>query len=293
MNILFLGSGGPAAIGAMKSLLDCDSQGKHKIVAVDCDELAAGFHFSDRSYVVPKYSDDRYYDEILKIIKRENIDLILPTSDDVISISYAKDWLFTDVNLFMSDYESINKCVDKFNFYKECKDKFSLPKTTDKFTPVFSKPRDGKGSRGIKLIDQTKENYIYQEYLPGTEYTIDVLADMESNALSVIPRIRIQTKAGISTKGRIVRNDIIEKECSKIVKHLGLKGVLCIQMKENDNREAKFIEINPRFGGGTYFTTLAGVNFVKIILDLIDGKEIKIPNPKEITVLRHFSEVVI
>ena len=44
MNILFTGAGGPAAVGAIKSLQDCDSQNKHKIVSVDCDELAVGFH---------------------------------------------------------------------------------------------------------------------------------------------------------------------------------------------------------------------------------------------------------
>lgn len=293
MNILFLGAGGPAAIGAIKSLNECDSQGEHKIVTVDCDELATGFHFGDRNYVVPKYNDDQYYDEILKVVKREDIDLVLPTSDDVISISHAKDWLFNNVILFMSDYNSISKCVDKFLFYNECETKFSLPKTTDKFTPVFAKPRDGKGSRGIKLIDETQKNYIYQEYLPGTEYTIDVLSDMNSNTLSVIPRIRLQTKAGISTKGRIVRNNFIETECSKIVKHLNLKGVVCIQMKEDEKGNPKFVEINPRFGGGTYFTTLAGVNFVKIILDLIDGKDVIVPEPKEVTVLRYFEEVVV
>ena len=48
MNILFLG-GGVMAIGRIKSLSDCDSQRKHKIVSVDCDELSVGFHLSDKS----------------------------------------------------------------------------------------------------------------------------------------------------------------------------------------------------------------------------------------------------
>ena len=69
MNILVSCAGGPAAVGAMKSLLECDSQGKHKIVSVDMDETAVGFHFSDKRYVVPRYIDELYYETITDIIK--------------------------------------------------------------------------------------------------------------------------------------------------------------------------------------------------------------------------------
>jgi carbamoyl-phosphate synthase large subunit len=290
MNVLLLGAGGPACHGAIKSLRDIDFDGK--IVSVDCNPLSAGFYLSDSYYIVPKASDDTYIDELLKVVEKENIDIILPTSfSEIVTITKNSD-RFNGVNLFMSNYESIMICSDKLKFYEKCKENFPFPKSTDKFIPVFAKPRDGKGSRGIKLIDDFEENYIYQEYLPGTEYTIDVLSDMNSEVLSVIPRVRLQTKAGISTKGKIVRNEVIEKECSDIVKFLNLKGVVCVQMKEDKDGNPKFIEINPRFGGGTFFTTLAGVNFVKIILDIVEGKEVEVPEPKEITVLRYFDEVV-
>ena len=44
--------------------------------------------------------------------------------------------------------------------------------------------------------------------------------------------------------------------CRNISKFLQLKGPVCMQMKEDELGSPKFIEINPRFGGGTYFTTL-------------------------------------
>ena len=64
-------------------------------------------------------------------------------------------------------------------------------------------------------------------------------------------------------------------------------------MKEDKDGKPKFVEVNPRFGGGTYFTTLAGVNFCKLIIDMLNGKELNIPKPKPITVLRYFEEIVI
>ena len=72
-----------------------------------------------------------------------------------------------------------------------------------------------------------------------------------------------------------------------------MKGPVCIQMKEDINGKPKFVEINPRVGGGTYFATLAGVNFMKIILDMMDNDDIYIEEPKEITVLRYYEEVVV
>jgi carbamoyl-phosphate synthase large subunit len=46
-------------------------------------------------------------------------------------------------------------------------------------------------------------------------------------------------------------------------------------------------------GGGTIFTTLAGANFPAMILNMIEGKEVLIPEISEITVIRYFEEIVI
>jgi carbamoyl-phosphate synthase large subunit len=134
---------------------------------------------------------------------------------------------------------------------------------------------------------------IFQEYLPGNEYTIDVLSDMNKEPIMAVPRLRIQTKAGVSTKGRIVNDQNTETECMNIAKHVGIRGPCCIQMKESAEGILKIIEINPRFGGGTIFTTLAGANFPAMIIDMINGKDIVKPTVSEITIIRYFEEIVL
>ena len=307
MNILVLSAGVPASHGVIKSLRDIDFKGK--IVSVDSNKMSAGFYLSDSYHTVPNAFDKNYIEVLLGIVKKENINLILPTSsNEIITISKHSE-MFTNigVNLFMSNYKSIMICSDKLDFYNKCKKYFPLPKTSlnprDIGFPFFAKPRKhSAGSRGIKVcrriedlscVDVKEKEYIYQEYLPGLEYTIDVLCDMNSNPISIVPRKRLQTKEGVSTKAKIVRDVEIEKYCFDICKFLELKGSICLQMKEDVNEKLKFIEINPRFGGGTYFSTLAGINFVKVILDLINEKQVNLPNPKEITVLRYYNEVVI
>jgi len=288
MNILILGAGGTAGYGTIKSLRSMEFTGG--IISVDSSELAAGFYFSDKYYVVPKADDEDYIKAIFKIVQKEKIDLILPTSPtDIIPIS-KNSYLFKG-KLFMSDYESIMDCIDKWRFYNKCKDKFSLPKTF-RGGGLFKKPINGRGSVGCEKLDLTSDDII-SEYLPGQEYTIDVLCDMNSNPLVVIPRKRLEIKAGQSYKGEIISDKNIEKQCSDICKFLKLKGPICLQMKEDENGNPKFLEINPRFGGGTHFTTLAGVNFLPIILDLFDERKPKIEKPNLIKISRYFEEIVV
>jgi carbamoyl-phosphate synthase large subunit len=207
----------------------------------------------------------------------------------------------------VSDRDKLEICRDKMLTFQTLSQKFALPFTTADSTgirafPVLAKPRFGKGSKGIVRIDDEsdlkyilskRDDLVFQEYLPGTEYTVDVLSDLESKPLMAVPRIRMQTKAGISTKGKILRDFTLEAECMQIAEHIGIRGPCCMQMKESNDGELKLIEVNPRMGGGTIFTTLAGANFPAMLIDLIEGREVSIPSISEITVVRYFEEFVL
>lgn len=318
MIILVSCAGGPAAVGVIKSVREFDKKNEHKIIAIDCDNLSVGFHLADRSYVVPFSVEDNYWKEVLKIIREEKVDLIVPTGDADI-VHFSRNQAILDklhVLNFMSNHKDIIDCQDKLTFYHRSSSEFNnlkhlFPITSDDWQdvefPILCKPRRGSGSRGIELWNDRNDvrsfsstenlhfssDYIYQEYLPGTEYTIDVLCDLSGEVLSVVPRERLQIKAGISSKGRIFRNELIEDSCARLCKILNMKGPVCIQMKESLDGTPKFVEINPRFGGGTYFATLANVNFMKIIIDIAMGNDVDVPYPKEITVLRYYNEVVV
>jgi carbamoyl-phosphate synthase large subunit len=220
---------------------------------------------------------------------------------------YKKKLLKLGALPVVSDVKTMEICRDKMQTYHHLSKKFDLPLTTldskklEGF-PLIAKPRYGKGSKGIVKIEnpldlryiQSKQNgFIFQEYLPGTEYTIDVLSDLNGEPLIAVPRIRVQTKAGISTVGKIIKDENISETCKSIAKYLKIKGPCCIQMKESNEGTLKLVEVNPRLGGGTIFTALAGANFPAMILDMAMGKRIKIPRISEITVVRYFEEIVV
>ena len=305
--VLVPGASGPAGINAIKSLKMANYKGK--IVATDSSSLSAGFFMANASEEVPEAENDSFVDKLLKIIKKHNIDALLPTSGfDIYPYSENRKKLAEiGAQAIVSDRDSLEICRDKMLTFETLSSSFEHPFTTMqperiREFPIIAKPRFGKGSRNVikiedefdlKYVTSKFDDMIFQEYLPGNEYTIDVLSDMNKQPIMAVPRLRIQTKAGVSTKGRIVNDPNTERECMNIAKHVGIRGPCCIQMKESAEHTLKIIEINPRFGGGTIFTTLAGANFPAMIIDMINGKDIVMPTVSEITIIRYFEEIVL
>ena len=309
-SVIIPGASGPAGINTIKSLKMVNFTGK--IIATDSSTLSAGFFMADSSEVLPEANHSAYIDRLIEIIKDHEVKVLMPASGfDIYPYSENRERL-AEIGAYavVSDRNTLEVCRDKTLTYQSLSSNgnFKVPFTTtnpDKVRsfPVIAKPQFGKGSRdvlkiddesGLEYISSKFDSMIFQEFLPGTEYTIDVLSDLDKKPLMAVPRIRIQTKAGISTKGKVIRDADIETNCMKIVEHLGIRGPCCIQMKESSEGIIKLIEVNPRLGGGTIFTALAGANFPAMILDMINGKEIShLPNISEITVIRYFEEIVI
>jgi len=306
-TILVPGASAPAAINTIKSL----KMVKYpvRIVSSDTNPISAGFYMSDAHELLPEIESKSYLSRLFEIITKHKISILMPTSGyDIYHYSkYKKKLLKLGALPVVSDVKTMEICRDKMQTYHHLSKKFDLPLTTldskklEGF-PLIAKPRYGKGSKGIVKIEnrldlryiQSKQNgLIFQEYLPGTEYTIDVLSDLNGEPLIAVPRIRVQTKAGISTVGKIIKDENISETCKSIAKYLKIKGPSCIQMKESNEGTLKLVEVNPRLGGGTIFTALAGANFPAMILDMAMGKRIKIPRISEITVVRYFEEIVV
>jgi carbamoyl-phosphate synthase large subunit len=308
-SVLVPGAAGPAGINTIKSLKLGGYQGS--IVATDSSELAAGFFLASSHYVMPEVSHrELYAEKLLALVSRESVQVLMPSSGyDVYAYSELKKEL-EEKKAFpvVSSRDSLEVCRDKLLTYTSLAHDFkdSLPFTTtdpDKIAcfPAMAKPRFGKGSRDVIRIDDEKdmqyvvskyEEMIFQEFLPGEEFTVDVMSDLKGKPIIAVPRLRLQTKAGISTRGKIIRDAKLESLCKRIVQTIGIIGPSCVQVKASSDGEFKLVEVNPRMGGGTIFTTLAGANFPKMILDMVSGNEITEPTISEITVVRYFDEII-
>jgi carbamoyl-phosphate synthase large subunit len=112
---------------------------------------------------------------------------------------------------------------------------------------------------------------LVMEYLPGDEYSVDVLAD-NGKCHRVIPRLRDKIKMGISFVGTVVYDKQIINYSRKLVESLGLHGNIGLQFKRDLNGIPKIIESNPRVQGTIVLCTAAGYNMVYNSIKLAIGE---------------------
>lgn len=307
-SVLVPGAAGPAGVNTIKSLKMARFGGK--IIATDSSKLSAGFFMASAHVVMPNIIDEvNYMTKLEQVIYNHNIEVLMPSSGYDIQLysKYRKQIEQLGAKPVVSDLESMEICYDKLMTFQKLNDKFDMPFTTtdpNKIPefPIIAKPRREKGGYDMMVIENENgliqatskfHDMIFQEYLPGEEYTIDVLSDLNKKPLVAVPRIRLETKGGISTKGKVMHDTKIEQICMNVADFIGIRGPCCIQMKGAKDGRLKLVEVNPRMGGGTIFATLAGVNFPALILDMVQEKEIIKPSFSETTIIRYFEEIIV
>jgi carbamoyl-phosphate synthase large subunit len=154
-------------------------------------------------------------------------------------------------------------------------------------------PRSKRFNTPYQVALNTDQEMLVQEYLSGQEFTVDVFSDLTGTALQAVVRERIETKGGISFKGRTRRDPDLEAQCLSLAEELNLIGPSCMQLKIADDNTPKFLEVNPRLGGGTIISTYAGVNLPALALELVQDETVSIPEPREITVSRYWEETIV
>ena len=291
-SVLITPAGSGMAVAAIKSL---KRDSKIRVISADVNQLAPGLFLSDRGYTIPSFTSEKFYETIIHIIREEKIDVIIPALDTILFDFSNKKGYFEEynVNVLVSEPKTIEITRDKWKTYNEFKNVIPLPKSSidieniDIDFPMFIKPRAGSGSKfAYKINSQEELNFFYnrinepiiQEYLEGKEYTVDCLADKNGKLLVNIPRERIEVKAGITVKGRIVENDDLRDMAHKITKKLKFCGPFFFQAKEDSNGVPKLTEINARISGTMSLSTAAGINIHSLAVRLFMGEEIKIPN---------------
>ncbi|MCK7492405.1 MAG: ATP-grasp domain-containing protein [Comamonadaceae bacterium] len=82
--------------------------------------------------------------------------------------------------------------------------------------PCLSNPDSGRGSvpeplavngeRDLRFFLEYVPDPVVQEYLTGTEFTVDVLADFAGKVIGAVPRERIVIRSGVSDRGRTLNH---------------------------------------------------------------------------------------
>ena len=304
ISVLRTAAGSPAAVGMIKAL----RRRNIRVIGTDCNPLSAGFHFCDSSYVTPWGDDPQFISRLLAICDIEKPHAIISgPEEEVLTLSKNKrHFNKRDVVVLTPDYEAVAICADKLAtdaFFRQT----HVP-TPDIFPdaasvrfPAIIKPRFGRGGtdvfklenkRDLKFHLQRVDKPILQQFIAGTENTVDILSDLQAEPLSVVPRTRIHVESGISMKGETMHDDEIIAWSRTIVKQLKLTGPSCIQCIRS-TEGLRFIEINARFGGGSVLSMKADPSIILNLIKLIRGEQpTQSRGFKEgMVMLRYYSEV--
>ena len=257
-----------------------------KVYTTDMNpRLAPAAYVSDQCFTVPRCTADDYIETLLTLCIENEIGMIVPTIDTELAILAANKKVFEKQGIFVSvsDYDFIMMCRDKRNtgeFFE--KHGIRVPKSIDKYHPtfpLFAKPYDGSLSTNLHYIKNAGEltteiledpKLLFMEYIDKEvykEYTVDMYYGKDNKVKCIVPRERIEIRAGEINKGRTAKNEILTFLKERMDYIEGCVGCICVQLFFHpEAKDIVGIEINPRFGGGYPLSYNCGGNFPELLI---------------------------
>ncbi len=308
-SVLVTSAGTASAINVIKALR---LQQEHavRLVAVDADETAPGLYLADAREIVPRCSHPDYIPTLLRLCERHRIRALFPIYSAEIAVvaDHADQFGRCGIGLLLAKPDTLRLCNDKRRMYGVVAALgISAPRTLDDESgirfPLFAKPNTASGTEGAGQINDATDwayfkakhpDFVFQEFVHGKEYTVDILCDAASHLVVCSPRLRLATKAGQSVKGRTVSEPRLTDLCARICQAIGMVGPCNIQFIQREE-EFVFIEMNPRYAaGGLMLTVHAGANTPLLVLRLMLGENVVPPTVRSgITMLRYWEETFI
>lgn len=317
MRVLITSIGSTPSIGVIKFIKATKRNIEIYGTDINDSDRIAGSSLVDRFFKVPLNTDSRYLKEILKIVKEQKIQILIPIHDYEIEVLSEEVMKFGALgcSIIASNNSTVKAVNDKYAFAQLLVNSNILtPKTysiehwkkTDfnKEDMWILKPLRGVSSRGIRKGDTNEikfllekdalkcNNYLLQHFISGTEYTVDVFVK-DKKSYCIVPRVRDDIREGICYKSYTIPNDKFYEPINSIIKLYDFYGPINIQFIESTNNELYCIECNPRFGASTVTTLYAGINLFKFILDDFENKPLSfIDNYKSIYMTRYWEEII-
>jgi carbamoyl-phosphate synthase large subunit len=294
ISVLVTGAGGPAAIAVMKSLR---ADPAIRVIAADTDCWAAGLYLvpaADRA-VIPAGSIPGFAADLLDRSRQLGADVVIPTVDaELRPLAAAReDFRRAGVALMLPSARALELTLDKLALSRACAGTVRVPRTEPLdetldpgswIYPVVVKPRTGSGSRDITAIvspdemkatlamTESEAGFLVQEYLPGEEYSIDVLADATGRVVAGVPRVRTRVDSGVSVAGRTLHDRELERAGAAVATAVGLTYIGNIQVRRDHDGHPALLEVNPRAPGSLSLTIASGVDMPRMALDALRGR---------------------
>ena len=305
-NVLITAIGSFSADIAIKT---CKEELGYRVIGCDIYpmEWIAQSLDVDVFYQAPYAVDEeKYMDFITKLIKEEEINFILPSTDVEVDVltKYRDLVKNAGATLCISGAKTIERCRNKMEFAEFVKDICTVIPTQyvkdvkEPELPCIVKPVNGRSSIGLKKITNSAEytladpDSLVQPYIEGSIITCDVVRHPKSGYTEVLAREELlRTPNGAGTSVKIIKDWELEEVCRDLAEKLQIRGCVCFEFIKDAEGKYHILECNPRLSGGVAFSVLAGYNFVKAHFECFDADDIEVKSDiPEMYIARKYQE---
>jgi carbamoyl-phosphate synthase large subunit len=291
-RVLVTGAGGPAAIAVLRSL---GADPAVELLAADMDPWAAGLYLVPPAArtLVPAGAAPEFAATLLARCLELDVHVVVPTVDaELRPLAGARaTFLAHGIDLLLAPEAALDVILDKLALAEHCAGLVRVPRTeplgdgTDPSSwtyPLIVKPRSGSGSRGIVKVGSAAElaaldhapGLLVQEFLPGEEFSIDVLAGADGHVIASVPRLRARVDSGVSVGGRTLHDAELESFGRAVADATGITYVANVQCKRDAAGRPSLLEVNPRIPGTLALTIASGVDMPRLALAALRGEPV-------------------
>lgn len=285
---------------------------------IGCDIYPSVWHAvskdCDKVYQAPFATKEKdYIDFLLEVSAKECVDYIIPLTDLEIDVINRNRLAFnkSHVSVLIQSEDCLKIARNKLAMYELFKESkiVNLPysvsseKLDMSFSlPAIAKPIDGRSSEGLMRITSIEQlsnisqlsNYIVQEYIQGSVFTVDYVRDKQGNDFAIPREELLRTKNGAGTTVRVVNDNRLCSIASYVGHKLDIVG--CVNMEFIVNEDNYYlIDINPRFSAGVAFSNFVGFDMVTNHMNAFLGKTIspKVVFKEQIITKRYKEELLL
>lgn len=241
----------------------------------------------DRRHQLPWASDLDFVEKMADLCRRLGIDLLVPSVDEELLALARNANVLAPTRLLLPHADYVETMLDKFHMIRSLSEKeiqvpFSrtlVDDLKDIHFPCISKPRSGRGSRDVRVLNSITdamslkatlcdeaEKILVQDKIEGVEYTVQMVADDTGRLRAIVP-VRVGIKRGITICAETEAEPHVIAACRAIHQAIPTGGCYNIQLMLTTEGKALPFEINPRISTTFCLAVAAGIDPIAIFLE--------------------------
>lgn len=324
--VVMLTACGSAFAPGIVKCLKCNGEREITVIGGDMHDDPTNLYVVDKFYQIPSAKEPGYAEVLASICEMEHVDILLPQMSAELPVFLENLELFKSVGTIvsMTRSTSVNIANNKLKLFDFMRNngiptpQFAVASDFESFEaavvsigypsrPVCIKLPELSGSRGVRIIDDSKSKYhlfanekpsslyvtyeemksilkdaerhggvpelLVMEFLPGDEFNVDLLAET-GRVLYTAGRRNPLMLMSITQESILEYNDRADKISRKLVEKLSLDGNIGFDFKYDIGGNVQLLEINPRIDATVSIMAAGGLNLPYLRVKQLLGEEL-------------------